>query len=176
MVDVVIIGAGPATLGLLCNAAKTNRLQELVNSGDSIAILEKGLCFGGGALQNFGINSNTSANGFIRSLYKKVVPPSNQPAQPTPGGKLKDMMTGLDDEDSEEEAKTPNAEYAALPPFKDLYKDSDLLKMVFEFGPAIIPLSAVGMIFNYTGNHLLHYIHTVMKRRIFYPCHIVTSV
>ncbi len=86
------------------------------------------------------------------------------------------MMSGLDDEESDEETKTPNAEYAALPPFKDLYKDSDLIKMAFEFGPAIIPLSAVGMIFNYTGNHLLHYIHTVMKRRIFYPCHTVTSV
>lgn len=39
-VDVVIIGAGPATLGLICNAAKTNRLHELVTTGDGIAILE----------------------------------------------------------------------------------------------------------------------------------------
>ncbi len=47
------------------------RLQELLN-GDGIAILEGGLSFGGGALQNFGLNSNTSANGFIKVLYKKV--------------------------------------------------------------------------------------------------------
>jgi lysine/ornithine N-monooxygenase len=39
-VDIVIIGGGPVTLGLLANAMKTNRLQELVNTGDSIAILE----------------------------------------------------------------------------------------------------------------------------------------
>jgi len=38
--DVVFIGGGPATLGLLCNAQKTNRLNELVGSGDGIAILE----------------------------------------------------------------------------------------------------------------------------------------
>lgn len=48
--------------------------------------------------------------------------------------------------------------------------------MSFEFGPSIIPLSAVGMIFNYTGNHLLQFIHAVYKRKIFYPCHTVTSV
>ena len=39
-VDVLIVGAGPATLGLFCNSIKTNRLNELINSGDSIAVLE----------------------------------------------------------------------------------------------------------------------------------------
>jgi len=48
--------------------------------------------------------------------------------------------------------------------------------MSFEYGPSCIPLSAVGMIFNFTGNHLLQYIHAVMRRKIFYPCHTVTSV
>jgi hypothetical protein len=48
--------------------------------------------------------------------------------------------------------------------------------MAFEFGPSLIPLSAVGMIFNFTGNHLLQYIHAVMRRKIFYPCHTVTSI
>jgi hypothetical protein len=47
------------------------RLNELVVKGDGIAILDAGLSFGGGTLQNFGINSNTSANGFIRCLYKR---------------------------------------------------------------------------------------------------------
>ena len=48
--------------------------------------------------------------------------------------------------------------------------------MSFEFGPSCIPLSAVGMILNYTGNHLLHFIHSVLGRRIFYPAHRVVSV
>lgn len=47
------------------------RLNDLVTTGDGIAILDQGLSFGGGALQNFGVNSNTSANGFIKCLYKK---------------------------------------------------------------------------------------------------------
>jgi len=48
--------------------------------------------------------------------------------------------------------------------------------MAFEFGPACIPLSAVGMILNFAGNHLLHYIHTIHRRKIFFPMHKVTSI
>ena len=48
--------------------------------------------------------------------------------------------------------------------------------MSFEFGPSIIPLSAVGMILNYTGNHLLQYIHRVFNRKIFFPHHRAVSV
>ena len=91
------------------------------------------------------------------------------------------MMAGLDedmeDEDDDDgENDKPTGEWAALPPFKDIYKESPLCKMAFEFGPSCIPLCAVGMIFNFTGNHLLQYIHAVMRRKIFYPCHTVTSV
>jgi hypothetical protein len=39
-VDILIVGGGPATLGLICNAAKTGRLNELVNTGDGIGIVE----------------------------------------------------------------------------------------------------------------------------------------
>lgn len=31
------------------------------------------MAFGGGSLQNFGINSNTSANGFLKCLYRRKV-------------------------------------------------------------------------------------------------------
>lgn len=34
MVDLLIAGGGPATLGLLCRAEKTNNLKELVCSKD----------------------------------------------------------------------------------------------------------------------------------------------
>jgi hypothetical protein len=48
--------------------------------------------------------------------------------------------------------------------------------MAFEFGNSIIPLSAVGMILNYSGNHLLHYISTVFHKKVFYPSTRVVSV
>lgn len=75
--------------------------------------MDSGLALGGGTLQNFGINSNTSANGFIKCLYKKVTPPAPPASQnnaskdkPVENAKLKDMMAGLDEDmdDSDEEA------------------------------------------------------------------------
>jgi len=97
--------------------------------------------------------------------------------------KLKDMTNqGLDEGDSddaqdEEDVYQPKKyEYVALNPFKDLYKQSPLIQMSFEFGPSCIPLSAIGMILNYTGNHLLQFIHNVLGKRIFFPAHKVVSV
>ena len=48
-------------------------MNELVTTGDGVAIIEQGMSFGGGNLQYFGINSNTSANGFLKCTYKKKV-------------------------------------------------------------------------------------------------------
>lgn len=67
----MIIGGGPASLGLLVNAVKTNRLNELMQ-GDGIAIVDSGLNFGGGILGKYGINSNTSGGGFLKCTYKKI--------------------------------------------------------------------------------------------------------
>ena len=52
---------------------KCFRLTELVAKGESIAILDQGMAFGGGSLQNFGINSNTSANGFLKCMYRRKI-------------------------------------------------------------------------------------------------------
>ena len=69
----------PGPIGNIICLLSFDRLNELVNTGDSIAVLDSGMAFGGGTLQNHGINSNTSANGFIKCLYKKVVTPNAQP-------------------------------------------------------------------------------------------------
>jgi ribulose 1,5-bisphosphate synthetase/thiazole synthase len=49
-VNILIVGAGPATLGLFCNALKTNRLKNLVMEDGGVAVLEMGQSFGGGSL------------------------------------------------------------------------------------------------------------------------------
>ena len=57
----------------------------MVAKGESIAVLDQGMAFGGGSLQNFGINSNTSANGFLKCLYRRKVvteQAGNQSASP----------------------------------------------------------------------------------------------
>jgi hypothetical protein len=45
-----------------------------------------------------------------------------------------------------------------------------------EYGSFIVPLSMVGMFMNYCGNYILHYIYSVLKRKIFFPCHKVVSI
>lgn len=72
-VDVLVIGAGPSILGMLINALKSNRFSELIQD-DGLAIIDQGTCFGGGALTQYGINSNTSANGFLKCIFRKPKP------------------------------------------------------------------------------------------------------
>ena len=97
-----------------------------------------------------------------------------------PAKKLKHMNNiGLDeDNESEDEGilEPQLSKYEALNPFKDLYPNSDLVKAMKDFGSNIVPLSMVGMMMNYTGNHLLSYIFTQFKRKIFYPMHKVISI
>lgn len=40
--------------------------------GDSVAIIDDGISFGGGNLGMYGINSNTSASGFLKCLFRKI--------------------------------------------------------------------------------------------------------
>lgn len=109
---------------------------------------------------------------------------TDQAQSPQKAKKFKDMMNvgldeGNDDSASDEEQTEDNnkgvnkkeikTEYVALNPFKELYPDSNLVNAMKEFGPNIVPLSTVGMFMNYAGNHLLHFIYTIMKRRVFHP-------
>ena len=69
------------------------------------------MCFGGGDLQEYGINSNTSANGFIKCIYKKreipQAPPdnTNSPKKTSPtkeaSPKKKSPAKAGDDEEDE---------------------------------------------------------------------------
>ena len=72
------------------------RLNDLVTTGDGIAILDQGLSLGPGSLGTYGINSNTSANSFLKCIYKK----GNMLSADQ---KLKNIKAGLEeDSDSEE--------------------------------------------------------------------------
>lgn len=85
---------------------------------------------------------------------------------------------GLDEGSSDDEGGPPETrvELVALPPFKNLYRNSPIVQMALEFGKNSIPLSAVGMLLNYAGNHLLKYIDAVFGKRIFFPLHTVVSL
>ena len=70
-VDLLVIGAGPAALGFLVSAVKNQRFGEILQD-DGVAILDNGISLGGGMLCNYGINSNTSANSFLKCIFRRV--------------------------------------------------------------------------------------------------------
>jgi hypothetical protein len=45
-----------------------------------------------------------------------------------------------------------------------------------DYGSLSVPLSMVGMYLNYAGNHILEFTHRVLKKKIFFPQHRVTSI
>ncbi len=51
-------------------AVKQQKFGEL-NQDGGVAILDCGTSFGGGMLANYGINSNTSANSFLKCIFRK---------------------------------------------------------------------------------------------------------
>lgn len=84
---------------------------------------------------------------------------------------------GMESEDEgDEAAETSNNKYETLPPFKELYPSSEIVRTMRTYGPNIVPLSMIGMMMNYTGNHLLSHIFNTLKKKIFYPMHKVTGI
>lgn len=83
-----------------------------------------------------------------------------------------------DSERDEDAGATNNKTYEDQPLscFKDLYQCTPIYKAMSEYGSFIVPLSMVGMFMNFCGNYILHYIHSVLKKKIFYPCHKVISI
>lgn len=95
----------------------------------------------------------------------------------SPQKKLKDKVNvGLDEGSESEDEDSHVITYEALAPFKDLYPHSDIVRSLFEFGPNIVPLQMVGQMMNYAGNHMLHYITSNLKRRIFFPMHKAVTI
>lgn len=65
--DIVFIGGGPATLAFLSYVSR-NKSFENFFSKLNVLIIEKSKAFGSGCLGKYGINSNTSAEGFVRLI------------------------------------------------------------------------------------------------------------
>ena len=91
-----------------------------------------------------------------------------------------DSERGGNSDDEEGTTTTNNnnttVEWIPLNAFKDLYGVSPIYKLMQEFGSNIVPLSVIGIFLNYVGNHILHFIYTIMKRKIFFPNHRVTGI
>ena len=65
--DLVFIGGGPSTISFLSYLFR-NKLNDKVFPFANILIIEKSESFGSGCLGKYGINTNTSAEGFVRLI------------------------------------------------------------------------------------------------------------
>ena len=92
------------------------------------------------------------------------------------GESSEELAEDSERDDEKKEEYTTKVEFVGMNPFKDLYKCTPLYNFMQEFGQNIVPLSVVGTFLNYVGNHLLHYIKVVMRKKIFHPSHEVTSI
>ena len=85
--DLVFIGGGPATIAFICHVFQ-HKLSEKIFQSSNILIIEKNENFGSGCLGSYGINTNTSSEGFPRLIcqteykekyIKEGLSPSKQP-------------------------------------------------------------------------------------------------
>lgn len=66
-------------------------------------------------------------------------------------------------------------EVEILAPYRDLY-NSNITRVLKEFGKNTAPLALIGHFLNYAGNHLLSFIYQTTKKRVFYPLHKAVSI
>lgn len=74
--DIVFVGGGPSTLAFLSYIYQ-NDLQKLLFTGSKILIIEKSQVFGSGCLGKYGNRTNTSAEGFLKLLFKQPLNSNN---------------------------------------------------------------------------------------------------
>lgn len=125
---------------------------------------------------NYGINSNTSAGGFLKCTYKKEekLKAVNSVYAPPPEAKK--------GKKKKEQKKEPKKEYVlkkeidVMSPFKDLY-NSNIAKVMRIYGKQTAPLPLIGHWLNFVGNHLLHFLYCLTaKKKLFYPMHQAKSI
>lgn len=147
--DIVFIGGGPSTLGFFSYLMKISLLEKFINNLN-ILIIEKSNSFGSGCLGKYGINSNTSAEGFIRLITHLSDDKSNKGAKYTL---------------SPDKVKNNERKKRVMYPFDDLYS-SQSCKLLMHIGSKIAPLPLIGNFLDSVGNNMVEYIHTLSRKNI----------
>jgi len=162
--DIIFVGGGPATLSFLSYLFKNK--QEHLFSSYNILIVEKSETFGSGCLGKYGINSNTSGEGFLRILSfpdEKIDNKSNlSPSKKTLMDCKKDTKLIV----SKQEKNEPNKnKLTPLPIFTEFFQYSPS-QTLFSFGSKPAPLPLIGYFFDCFGNIIVDYIYKTYNKNI----------
>jgi hypothetical protein len=162
--DIVFIGGGPATLAFLCYLFQRKLADKLFSSAN-ILIIEKGDNFGAGCLGKYGINTNTSSEGFVRLICnakekkgkkgKVALSPSRKPMKVSKNYNKQGVKRKPVD----------GNKFVPIPVFDNLYKSSSV-QTLLNIGNRPAPLTLVGYYLDTLGNYLVDYINTLSGKNI----------
>jgi hypothetical protein len=189
--DIVFIGGGPSTLAFMCHLFQ-RKLADKVFGDLNILIIEKGENFGSGCLGKYGINSNTSSEGFPRLICvtegdskgksaKFALSPSKNNMKESKNYK-KDNFSNRDDKiksiknistrpksnkenDSEKPQQTKKLIIKKIPLFNELF-ECDPVQSLFTIGNRPAPLGLVGYYLDCLGNFIVHHVKHKYKKLI----------
>jgi IS1 family transposase len=175
--DIVFIGAGPSTLAFFCYVIKKEALYKLLTNF-KILIVEKTSSFGSGCLGKYGINSNTSGEGFIRLLCKSPEKYENTALSPQKQKtKVEKINTGSNNtnnasnnnnNNNNNNIKTVKKDSGAekiIPMYSDLYH-SQTSKALISYGNKPAPLPLIGYFLDCIGNTILDNVYKMQGKKI----------
>jgi lysine/ornithine N-monooxygenase len=166
--DIVFIGGGPSTLSFFSYLAKKNELEKIMNTLN-ILVIEKNNCFGSGCLGKYGINSNTSAEGFVRLICWGDDEKSGEAKQALSPTKKKQDQTKSDVMEKENKTEASNSKTnkknQPIPLFNKLYQ-SFPTQALLHIASKPAPLPLVGHFLDCIGNTLTNYINSLFNKNI----------
>lgn len=171
--DYVFIGGGPATLGFIANLFQSNNNDKFFQHLN-ILIIEKSNAFGSGCLGSYGINTNTSSEGFARIICNLDKDKSGKLALSPSRKALKNSRNFIKKlKVYKIEAEIPI--YRPLNIFREIY-DSATVKTLLAIGNRPAPLTLVGNFLETVGNFILDYIFKVYSKKIFLANNFVKKI
>jgi hypothetical protein len=177
--DLVIVGGGPSTISFICYLFQ-NKLADKVFSSTSILIIEKNANIGSGCLGNYGINTNTSSEGFPRLIClgeenknsKLSLSPSKNPMKTSKNYNNSEVV--IKTNQKAERRKLYNIPatsqkekliFKPIPLFQELYTSS-CVQTLLSIGNRPAPLPLVGYFLDCLGNFIIDHINKKYSRNI----------
>jgi lysine/ornithine N-monooxygenase len=164
--DIVFIGGGPSTIAFFSFLFQ-HRLADKTFSNINILVIEKAENFGAGCLGKYGINTNTSSEGFVRliclaeerksKLGKLGLSPTRKPMKVSKNYNKEKIRKEFEKDD--------NSKFTPIPLFNNLYRSSSV-QTLLSIGNRPAPLTLVGYFLDNLGNYMVDYINTVFNKNI----------
>ena len=175
--DIVFIGGGPSTISFLSYIFK-NKLLDKAFDNTSILIIEKSETFGSGCLAKYGINSNTSSEGFVRLISLQQDNSKVNKYALSPPKNINQGQNNTKNDSSSNKVQTPiknQSNEAAPPNSKNTYIPCSIFQELFNTKPVQTllklannhaPLSLVGYFLDCIGNFMADYIYKHFTKNI----------